>query len=74
MNKVKRGYYEVLLKEICTSPEKTSKGEITSIYLRKMEEKINEQPQYWLDTQKMETHKIKTACSNIKLERKTLVR
>ena len=46
MKKVKRGHYEVFIEELCTSPEKTSKGEITSIYLRKMEEKINEQPQY----------------------------
>ncbi len=56
MNKVKRGYYEVFIEELCTSPEKTSKGEITSIYLRKMEEKINEQPQYWLWTHRRWKH------------------
>ena len=56
MNKVKRGYYEVFIEELCTSPEKTSKGEITSVYLRKMEEKINEQPQYWLWTHRRWKH------------------
>ena len=40
-----------LLRNFVQILKKTSKGEITSIYLRKMEEKINEQPQYWaLDT------------------------
>ena len=57
MNKVKRGCYEVFIEELCTNPEKTSKGEITSIYLRKMEEKINEQPQYWLWTHRRWKHK-----------------
>lgn len=56
MNKVKRGYYEVFIEELCTSPEKTSKGKITSLYLRKMEEKINEQPQYWLWTHRRWKH------------------
>ena len=57
MKKVKRGYYEVFIEELCTSPEKTSEGEITSIYLRKMEEKINEQPQYWLWSHRRWKHK-----------------
>ena len=57
MKKVKRGYYEVFIEELCTSPEKTSEGEITSIYLRKIEEKINEQPQYWLWSHRRWKHK-----------------
>ena len=57
MNKLKRGHYEVFIEELCTNPEKTSKGVITSIYLRKMEEKINEQPQYWLWTHRRWKHK-----------------
>ena len=56
MKKVKRGYYEVFIEELCTNPEKTSKGEITSLYLRKMEEKINEKPQYWLWTHRRWKH------------------
>ena len=57
MNKVKRGYYEVFIEELCTNPKKTSEGEITSLYLRKMEEKIKEQPQYWLWTHRRWKHK-----------------
>ena len=57
MKKVKRGYYEVFIEELCTNPEKTSEGEITSIYLRKVEEKINEQPEYWLWTHRRWKHK-----------------
>ncbi len=57
MKKVKRGYYEVFIEELCTNPEKTNEGEITSLYLRKMEEKINEQPEYWLWSHKRWKHK-----------------
>ena len=57
MKKVKRGYYEVFIEELCTNPEKTTKGEITSLYLRKMEEKINEQPEYWLWSHRRWKHK-----------------
>ena len=57
MKKIKRGYYEVFIEELCTNPEKTTKGEITSLYLRKMEEKINEQPEYWLWSHRRWKHK-----------------
>ena len=39
MNKVKRGCYEVFIEELCTNPEKTSKGEITSIYFERWKKK-----------------------------------
>ena len=35
MNKVKRGYYEIFIEELCTNPEKTTKGEITSYIFMK---------------------------------------
>lgn len=57
MKKLKRGYYEVFIEELCTNPKKTTKGKITSLYLRKMEEKINEQPQYWLWSHNRWKHK-----------------
>ena len=50
MNKVKRGRYEVLIEELCTNPEKTTKGEITSLYLQKIEEKIKHKEEFWLWT------------------------
>tara|TARA_B100001029_G_C15028079_1_gene434999 strand:+ start:223 stop:1080 length:858 start_codon:yes stop_codon:yes gene_type:complete len=57
MNKIKRGKYEVFIEEICINPKKTSKGEITSIYLRKIEEKIKNKPEFWLWTHRRWKHK-----------------
>ena len=57
MKKVKRGYYEVFIEELCTNPEKTTEGEITSIYLQKAEEKIKENPEFWLWTHRRWKHK-----------------
>ena len=57
MNKVKRGRYEVLIEELCTNPEKTTKGEITSLYLHKIEEKIKHKSEFWLWTHRRWKHK-----------------
>ena len=57
MKKIKRGYYEVFIEELCTNPEKTTEGEITSIYLQKAEEKIKENPEFWLWTHRRWKHK-----------------
>ena len=57
MKKVKRGYYEVLIEELCTNPEKTTEGEITSLYLRRSEQTINKNPEFWLWTHKRWKHK-----------------
>ena len=52
MQRVKRGYYEIEIEELCINPKKTTKGEITSLYLRKIEQKINDNPEFWLWTHK----------------------
>jgi len=57
VQKVKRGKYKLHLEELCTNPEKTTEGEITSLYLRKMEQTINENPEYWLWTHRRWKHK-----------------
>ena len=57
IQKVKRGRYELHLEELCTNPEKTTKGEITSLYLRKSEQTINENPEFWLWTHRRWKHK-----------------
>ena len=57
MNKLKRGKYEVFIEEICINPKKTSKGEITSLYLRKIEEKIKHKSEFWLWTHRRWKHK-----------------
>lgn len=57
MYKVERGHYEVEIEELCINPKKTNKGEITSLYLRKIEEKITKKPEFWLWTHKRWKHK-----------------
>ena len=57
MHKVKRGYYEIEIEELCINPKKTIKGEITSLYLRKIEEKITQKPEFWLWTHRRWKHK-----------------
>ena len=57
IQKVKRGKYELYLEELCTNPEKTTKGEITSLYLRKSEQIINKNPEFWLWTHRRWKHK-----------------
>ena len=57
IQKVRRGRYEFYLEELCTNPEKTTKGEITSLYLRKSEQTINENPEFWLWTHRRWKHK-----------------
>ena len=39
------------------NPKKTIKGEITSLYLRKIEEKITQKPEFWLWTHRRWKHK-----------------
>ena len=57
MQRVRRGYYEIEIEELCINPEKTTKGEITSLYLRKIEQKINKNPEFWLWTHRRWKHK-----------------
>ena len=56
MSKVKRGQYEVFIEELCINPLNTNDGEITSLYLQKVEEKIKEKPEYWLWTHRRWKH------------------
>ena len=56
MNKIKRGKYEVLIEELCINPLNTNDGEITSLYLQKIEDKIKEKPEYWLWTHRRWKH------------------
>ena len=57
MQRVRRGYYEIEIEELCINPKKTTKGEITSLYLRKIEQKINNHPEFWLWTHRRWKHK-----------------
>ncbi len=46
--KVKRGYYEVWIKDITSSPKQTEKGEITKSFMRLLEQTIKNEPEHWL--------------------------
>lgn len=56
-SKIKRGFYEVEYKVIFEHPGETEYGEITEKLGRLVEEKIIEQPEYWLWTHKRWKHK-----------------
>ncbi|WP_369048668.1 lysophospholipid acyltransferase family protein [Tenacibaculum sp. UWU-22] len=57
--RVKRGFYEVELETITTEPKKFNDFEITDIYLKKAEEHIRKQPEFYLWTHKRFKHKDK---------------
>lgn len=48
IQRVKRGFYTVVLKELFSNPLVTSKGEITCSYMKKLEEIILTKPEDWL--------------------------
>lgn len=48
INKVKRGYYEIVMEQITDNPNSLDKGEITVRYMRLLEKNIRKTPQYWL--------------------------
>ncbi len=48
VDKVRRGYYEVTLSELCTDIGHTPEGEITERYARWLETTIRNKPEYWL--------------------------
>lgn len=48
VKKVKRSYYEVTFELITDKPVDTSYGEITEAHMRKLEEDLKKQPEYWL--------------------------
>lgn len=57
IKKIKRGYYQLSIEEITANPKETNKGDITSLYLQKLENQINETPEYWLWTHRRWKHK-----------------
>ncbi|HEX2934407.1 MAG TPA: lysophospholipid acyltransferase family protein [Bacteroidales bacterium] len=48
IQRVKRGFYEVNFVEIAIDPQSLSEGEVTARFMKVLERKINEKPQYWL--------------------------
>lgn len=54
---VKRGYYKANIIPITLDPANTEEFEITTKFMRILEERINERPEYWLWTHKRWKHK-----------------
>ena len=48
IQRVKRGYYRVVVKPIALSPTQTSEYEITNQFMKQLEENILEKPEFWL--------------------------
>ncbi len=46
-NKIKRGYYDVDFEILCNNPQNTAEYEITTAFVKKMEEIIKNKPEYW---------------------------
>lgn len=57
MQKVKRGYYEIFFYKLVDKPSEVDPDEILMRYIRKLEEIIQKEPQYWLWTHRRWKHK-----------------
>lgn len=53
---VKRGYYEIEMKDLCAEPGNLQRGELTVIHTRMLEEYIREVPEQWLWSHKRWKH------------------
>lgn len=57
VEKIKRGYYSVTIREISKNPKETEEFEITNKYMEMMEITILRAPEYWLWTHNRWKHK-----------------
>ena len=57
VEKIKRGYYSVTIREISKNPKETEEFEITNKYMEMMETTILRAPEYWLWTHNRCKHK-----------------
>ena len=57
VEKIKRGYYSVTIREISKNPKETEEFEITNKYMEMMETTLLRAPEYWLWTHNRWKHK-----------------
>lgn len=50
IERIKRGYYSVELSVLCENPQSLPHGEVTRLYMKKLEEVIRKEPSAWLWT------------------------
>lgn len=48
INRIRRGYYECVVKSLIDNPENTKEYEITEAHTKELEKNIHFQPEYWL--------------------------
>ena len=48
IDKIKRNHYEMNFETLIENPKETKPGEITEAYVKRLEERIREEPEYWL--------------------------
>ncbi len=56
IERIERGRYEVELSILCADPTKTTEGEITKLFMGKLEQRIREKPANWLWSHKRWKH------------------
>lgn len=54
--KVKRGYYETTMSVLAENPREIPDYEITDLFMKKLEDKIRKQPEYYFWTHKRFKH------------------
>lgn len=67
IQRVKRGHYELVLKEISLTPQKEEYGTITQNYIQTLEKDILNNPYAWLWSHKRWKKEIPTNLNNLKL-------
>lgn len=58
VKQIKRGYYEIVLKNITDTPQQLPPGEIIERYIHYLEKDINKYPQFWLWSHRRWKHKL----------------
>lgn len=48
IQRVKRGYYEITVEKLTEDPSKLKEGEITELYMKKLEQILKKKPENWL--------------------------
>ncbi len=57
IQKVKRGYYELILVKICDNPNELEQGVITTKYMKLLEQSILKEPAFWIWSHKRWKHR-----------------
>jgi len=68
IKKIKRGYYEVFLSELAENPSLLPDGEITKLYMNRVEKLITSKPEHWLWTHRRWKRKRESIYNNLEMK------